>query len=124
MQFVFTPVLNKHFNCFVLDVAHEHGDGDVTTHTEVVLRNNSIVYLEGYIKAFDTANTVIGDRCYSGIEIAKDFETTHGRFENSYIPLEHDRTAEGVPNYYAPMCIKSITYYDSNGIASLVTYTD
>jgi hypothetical protein len=124
MNFTFTPIQNKLFNCFVLNIALEHGDADVTTYTKVTIDTTATHKLENYIKAFDAAAEIIDNRRSYGVEIPDDFEDTHSKSETYYIPLEYDRTSEGVSNYYAAISIQSITYYDDFGHPSLVTYID
>lgn len=121
MEFNFTPVQTVSRNCFVLQIAYEHGDADVTTQGTVTLQDATREDLAKCINDFEAANEIINYRRSYGVEIRDDFEETHGKSDQFYIPLEYDVMAEGVSNYYASMTISEMSYYDDVGAEFNVT---
>lgn len=124
MKLTFTPVENLIYDTYVITVEHIHGDSDAKSLVDIKLKSVSQSVVTGYIESFEAAEVLIDKRRSYGSELPKDFQAVHGSYKGFEIPLERDYLAEGVPNYFASMQIKSIKYFDSGGKQFNVTFQE
>lgn len=118
MKFTYTiaPDSELPVSCFKIEVSYEHGVADLTTH-HTFTKNDEPSVLE-FVDEFLKCGEAVSANWSYGREFSDDI------LELLEVYGEHDKMAEGVYGYYADMSIKSITYYDPNGVKFNVTIED
>ena len=116
MKAIYTEVLSNNKNQYVVTIAYEHGDADITTYNTYTLNDVSEDALFDFVKRVNkTAEHIEMNRHYS-VKFPDEFysltKTDNGLHQ---FDLEYDKKYSSAGEYYAAMSIDSIVYYNHNG---------
>lgn len=132
MNFKMTPIIDKTIeSCFVVTIAYEHGDADLTTTDNTVIKSTNINDLEKFFDKFNEVNVHVDNNRSYGTKYPSQFEELdycfpvpglYGDRTTVYIGLERDEfTNES--DYFAGMSISKVVYYDESGQKFNVTWS-
>lgn len=132
MNFKMTPIIDKTIeSCFIVSIDYEHGDADLTTSDNTIIKSTNLSDLEKFIDKFNEVNIHVDNNRSYGTKYPPQFEELdycfpvpglYGERTCVYIPLERDQFTND-SNYFAGMSIGKVIYYDESGQKFNVTWS-